>query len=55
MLSLFICSRWFHLMIPTFKNIWSQFSQLAGALAEEGCSLDQIVVKVAEVLKEMGE
>lgn len=31
------------------------FRQLAGALAEEGCSLDQIVVKVTEVLKEMGE
>lgn len=29
--------------------------QLAGALAEEGCSLDQIVVKVTEVLKEIGE
>uniref|UniRef100_A0A3Q4BHG5 Triokinase/FMN cyclase n=1 Tax=Mola mola TaxID=94237 RepID=A0A3Q4BHG5_MOLML len=28
--------------------------KLAGALAEEGCSLDQIVVKVTEVLKEMG-
>lgn len=29
--------------------------QLAGALAEEGCSLDQIVSKVTEVLKGIGE
>lgn len=31
------------------------FRQLAGALAEEGCSLEQIVVKVTKVLKEIGE
>lgn len=53
--SIFKPSQWFHLMIPILKNIWSQFCQLAGALAEEGCSLDQIVVKVTEVLKEIGE
>lgn len=29
--------------------------QIAGALAEEGCSLDQIVFKVTEVLKEIGQ
>lgn len=31
------------------------FCQLAGALAEEGCSLDQIVSKVTEILKGIGE
>lgn len=31
------------------------FCQLAGALAEEGSSLGQIVVKVTEVLKEIGK
>lgn len=55
MLSISKRSQWFHLMTPTLKSIWSQFSQLAGALAEEGCSLDQIVVKATEVLKEIGE
>lgn len=41
------------------KNLNSRpsrsFCQLAGALAEEGCSLDQIVVEVTEVLKGIGE
>lgn len=31
------------------------FCQLAGALAEEGSSLNQIVVRVKEVLKEIGK
>lgn len=29
--------------------------KLAGALAEEGCSLEQIVVKVTEAVKGIGE
>lgn len=40
-------------MLVAFKS--QTFCQLAGALAEEGCSLEQIVSKVTEVLKGIGK
>lgn len=44
---MFFCGIVIHFFLLLFK--------IAGALAEEGCSLDQIVFKVTEVLKEIGQ
>ncbi|CAF94050.1 unnamed protein product, partial [Tetraodon nigroviridis] len=43
-----------HVFLWCTCPLFSEF-KIAGALAEEGCSLDQIVLKVTEVLKAIGQ